>query len=266
MEPKVNYALVGLFVIVLSAALIIIFFWLSTFRNEKTYLTYLVYMQENVTGLSVQSPVRFSGVPVGYVKEIQLDKNNPQLVRLKLDIEDGTPITTGTVASLQFQGITGVLYVGLKIKIPGASPLVAKPGFRYPVIPSELSFIMQLSEVLPEVAKNIKIIGESIRKLLNEKNLAAIQKTLGNIAKASDNFPSAAKKMDSAFSSIHRTSDQLNVTSRDISTEVVPSAQQVLDDLQRTLTNLKGLSGEVERNPSIIIRGKAASTPGPGEK
>src|SRR4051812_25612440 len=123
METKVNYTVVGLFVIVLGTVFIILFFWLSTFRQEKVYHTYMVYTQEDVTGLNIDSPVRYNGVPVGLVRSIQLDPRNLRLVRIELEIKDGTPIPPSTFATRQLQGIRGLLYLGLKTKKTNAPPL-----------------------------------------------------------------------------------------------------------------------------------------------
>src|SRR5438874_2702089 len=102
---------VGLFVVVLTIALVIIFLWLNAIGTQKSYKTYLIYVKEDVTGLTLQSPVRYNGVPVGYVSGIELDPRNPQLVKISVKIEVGTPITTSTVATIQLQGITGVMSV-----------------------------------------------------------------------------------------------------------------------------------------------------------
>src|SRR5256885_1498761 len=98
MESKVNYIVVGLFVIILSFFLISGIVWLSSEGHGKKYRTYLVLVREDVTGLNVESPVRFNGVKVGYVNQIELDHHNPKLVRLILRIENSVKITTSTYA------------------------------------------------------------------------------------------------------------------------------------------------------------------------
>ena len=79
MDNNAQYTSVGLFVVILTASLIIFFFWLSGRTHNENSLIYLTYMSEEVTGLSVQSPVRYNGVPVGFVKSIRLDPDNPSV-------------------------------------------------------------------------------------------------------------------------------------------------------------------------------------------
>lgn len=307
MDTKFNYTIVGLFVVLLGAVMIVLFFWISAMRHDKTYNTYLVLLDENVTGLTVQSPVRFNGVPVGYVDRIQLDPSNPQLVRLLLKIETGTPITTSTVAILQFQGITGVMYVGLKAKTTDAPMLEPKPGEKYPIIPAKPSLLVQLSEVLPQVTENMKKIGESVSRLLDEENQQAIKeslqsvskftktlaensknlndimgslsKTLKNTATASKNLPKAMTQLDetlkvvratsvdfqSAAHSLRSTMKSSKFAVQSLSTQLLPTVQQTMTRLNTVSGNLLNLSSELNNNPSMLIRGKAPSSPGPGE-
>src|SRR3990167_10024623 len=113
MDTKVNYTIVGLFVILVGAIAVLLFLWLTSLKHRDVYDTYIVYMHEEVSGLNAQSAVRYNGVKVGYVESIRLNPKDPQQVVLTLKIKQGTPITTSTIATLKSEGITGVDYVGL---------------------------------------------------------------------------------------------------------------------------------------------------------
>ena len=62
MQSKVNYALVGLFVILLGSALLGAVFWLTLGGDSKTYDRYRVYFRESVAGLNPKATVRYRGV------------------------------------------------------------------------------------------------------------------------------------------------------------------------------------------------------------
>ena len=69
MEEKVNFAIVGVFVLALGAALIAGVLWLSSGgAYRRAYDTYQTYMHESVSGLSRDAPVRYRGVEVGRVR------------------------------------------------------------------------------------------------------------------------------------------------------------------------------------------------------
>lgn len=273
MQGRVNYTAVGVFVVVLTAFLFVTIIWLSTASGTKKYHTYLVYVHEDVTGLSAESPVRFNGVKVGYVQSVNLDASNPKLVRLKLSIEPGIPITTSTYAILNAQGITGVVYVNLKAETETAPLLVATKGEPYPVIPSKPSLLMQLSTVLPEVAKQVKSLSASVSELLDKENQDSIKSTLKNLAKitqtfadnsadfsetmksldntmanvseASNQFPETMKRFKATIVSVNALSEQMHQTAKTIDSTmksgqnaITNFSDQVIPAAQQSLSNL----------------------------
>ena len=129
METKVNYAAVGLFVIVLVAALVATILWIASGGAlQKHYDHYLAIEEESVAGLNLNAAVKFNGVDVGKVHDIRLDPADPNKVTLEFAIERGTPIKTDTVAVLKTQGLTGIAYVELSGSTAAAPPLHAAPG------------------------------------------------------------------------------------------------------------------------------------------
>ena len=86
MEPKVNYVLVGGFLAFFGALLIGVVLWLGKTDYRGSYDRYHALMRESVAGLSVDSTVKYRGVDVGRVKDIALNPDAPEEVRLTLDI------------------------------------------------------------------------------------------------------------------------------------------------------------------------------------
>ena len=113
MDDKVNYALVGAFVLVLGAR-----WWPPCCgwppgSGSKRDEPYQAVIQESVAGLNVDAPVKYLGVDVGKVDRIELDPENSRQVRLLFLIEHGTPIKQDSEAVLKTQGLTGIAYVEL---------------------------------------------------------------------------------------------------------------------------------------------------------
>ena len=136
MEPKVNYTVVGLFIALLGAAALAGVLWLSRTDYRGVYDRYYTFMDESVSGLSTDSSVKYHGVDVGRVKQIALNPDNPEQVRLALDLLRGTLVKEDTVAVLETQGLTGITTVNLRGGSRASPPLKAQPGERYPVIKS----------------------------------------------------------------------------------------------------------------------------------
>src|SRR4051812_33568951 len=127
MDSKVNFAAVGVFVIGLGAVLVAAILWLAAGGElHKKADLYQSLSNESVAGLNLNAPVKYRGVDVGKVKDIQLVPDNPQQVQLVFAIEHGTPIRTDTIATLTTQGLTGIAFIELSGGSPNAPPLVAR--------------------------------------------------------------------------------------------------------------------------------------------
>ena len=57
--------------------------------------------------------VRYLGVGVGRVQNIRVDPRDSGRVQVIVDIDTTTPVSEHTVAQLQLQGVTGLLYIDL---------------------------------------------------------------------------------------------------------------------------------------------------------
>ena len=67
---------------------------------------------KEVSGIGLQTPVRFNGVKMGYVQKIELNRaDDPQQVIWTLKIREETPVTTSSIATLRSEGIMGTDYV-----------------------------------------------------------------------------------------------------------------------------------------------------------
>ncbi|KTD83086.1 MlaD family protein [Legionella waltersii] len=215
MESKTNYTIVGLIVLILTAGLLSAGLWLSVGLNKKEYVFYTVYLRESAAGLSVESPVKYNGVQVGYVKAIKLNKFDPRQVEITLSIEKGTPITTSTSATLISQGITGVTYVGLSAGSSDLTPLQKMPGEPYAVIPAKPSLLNQLDMILKEVSENVSKVSTQAQRIFNEENAANLKKSIANIEQITEAFANNTKSIDSSLKNIDVFMVNLSKVSKD---------------------------------------------------
>lgn len=279
METKLNYTAIGLFVIILASALILFSIWLSAGAGHKEYVTYAVYMKESVAALNENAVVKFNGVTVGYVSEISLAPQDSQLVQVLLQVEVGTPINAGTTATLMVQGITGVGYMGLNSGPKGSPPLYKRPNQSYPVIKTAPSLLVRLDAALTDMTKNFSDMSQSFKSILNEENQAAIKKTLANVEKFTNTMAANAVQIDRSIKAATtllensaKTSEQLpttvnsaNKVVREFSEQTMPTANETLERFQALSKQVESLAREIEKNPSMLLRGRAPEKPGPGE-
>ena len=308
METKVNYVIVGLFVLLLSVALIGGVLWLGSGKEfRKSYDTYLAYMTESVSGLNLNAPVKYRGVAVGQVRNISLDPEKPEQVRLELAIERGTPIKVDTVAILKVQGLTGIAYVELNGSSRDAPLLKPTKANKYPIIKTGPSLLLRLDTAITNLLTNLNKTTENLNALLDEESRRSLKQTLADLAiltntlaarkvEIDSGLKSAAHTMEnteqvsaelpkliesinqsvSAFGKVaadtSRTSVSIGKAFDDVGPEAkrftrdgLPELERLMVEMRETTTSLRRVTEQIEQNPAVLLRGKQAPKPGPGE-
>lgn len=273
METNINYTVVGVFVITLIGAMILAIVWLSSGFSLAQYRTYELRMTESVSGLSIDSPVEYNGVNVGAVSKISLEPHNPRVVDVLLSINTTTPITYGTVATLNTRGLTGIAIVALKDKSLDLRPLVKENGQDYPIIQTAPSFFVRLDLALTELSTNLKNVTKSINSLLSPENQQSITSMLKNLNYITDNLAGNTEKLDQIIVNTASASKQfppllqstLNAM-RMFESQTMPATYRLMNNLDNMTRNMTEISAEIKQNPSILVRGRVPAPMGPGEK
>lgn len=201
-----NYALVGAFVLVFGVGLMGVVLWLASggaFRRQ--YDSFLAIETETVAGLNLNAPVKYNGVDVGKVREIQLDPADPQRVRLVFAIARGTPINEDTLAVLKTQGLTGIAYVELEGGGRDSPPLRAAAPGQYPEIRTKPSLSARLENVLTSVLARLDQTSTNINAVLSDDNRAAFTHALSDIAAVSHGLAARKATLDAGIASAAQT-------------------------------------------------------------
>ena len=117
MEREANYAAVGAFVLLVTLVGALFIYWYSDSREHKIFRRYEIYFDGSVSGLERGAAVRYLGVGVGRVQQLHIDPRDAGRVQVIVDIDSSTPISDKTLAELQLQGVTGLLFIGLAGKL-----------------------------------------------------------------------------------------------------------------------------------------------------
>lgn len=247
MDAKLNFAVVGAFVLVLGAALVGGVLWLSSGKSyHKAYETYLVYMTESVAGLDPDAPVRYRGVQIGVVRRIALAPGNVEQVLLTLDIERGTPVKQDTVAILRTQGLTGIGHIELTGGTRASSSLAALPGNDYPVIQTGPSLMVRLDAAVSSLLANLNRSSESLNLLLEEGNRAALKELLANINSLSRTLSTRSGVIDSGVVNAAKTMEN---TAR-----LTAELPQLIERFRKSADTFDGMSEQVKR-ASVDVAG-----------
>ncbi|HTO32536.1 MAG TPA: MlaD family protein [Pararhizobium sp.] len=113
METKANYAIVGFFTVAVIFAAFGFVYWMSQYGRSGEMVELVVSIPGSANGLSVGSPVRFNGIPVGSVRNLAINANDPRYSVAVTEVSADAPVLKSTTATLEIQGLTGAAYIEL---------------------------------------------------------------------------------------------------------------------------------------------------------
>ncbi|MBB5534777.1 MlaD family protein [Rhizobium giardinii] len=113
METKANYAIVGFFTVMVIFAAFGFVYWMSQYGRSGEMVELVISIPGSANGLSVGSPVRFNGIPVGSVRSLAINSNDPRYSVAVTEVSADAPVLKSTTATLEIQGLTGAAYIEL---------------------------------------------------------------------------------------------------------------------------------------------------------
>jgi phospholipid/cholesterol/gamma-HCH transport system substrate-binding protein len=292
-----NHWKLGLFVVLgLVVALTTLVVLGARSLNNKKTIRYTSYFDESVQGLDVGSPVKFRGVTVGNVSNIDIAPDHRQVaVTSELGVNQLDELGLNAVhgdkghmrippdlrVQLGSQGITGVKFILIDFFPVADNP---PPVLPFPVpenyIPSARSMMKNLEEAVvhavdrfPELADQIvvlltrtnSILGEIDEKHLPEKasiTLAKINDVLGDVRQALQHVDPAKLSRDAqqVLLSLDATVTQMNKLLEQVQGEkgVLSSAERASNAVGDMARNARTLGPELEETLRDVQEAAAA--------
>ncbi len=252
----------GLFIIIGVVLLLggIIYFGVSQFFVPT--INVVTVFDESVDGLSVGSPVKYNGVPMGSVSKILINYGGNITVFMELypdaldlkdrgkvlkDIHDreyvqnlvNSFVNKGFRCSLQLSGISGNKYIGIMqyntmdedfLEIKPRNKDILKNNIFFPAVPSFISGA-----------------ADNVSKLLNQ------------IAKI--NFKNIEENVNTNLSALNTLTKRLNILLDTVESEGMERMLlQSTAKLDETLDSLTELCNQISRQPNSILRGNETET------
>ena len=242
METRASYTIVGAFVLAMVAATIVIVVWIARVQFEEAPTRYLVRFTGDVTGLSIGSPVRYRGVPVGRVTDISISPKDVERVRVEVELERHTPIKTDTVAQIAAQGLTGVAFIQLTGGTQSAPALVTHKKGKLPEIRSQPSTLQEVLSRLPQIFEHALTLTDRLTKLLSDSNLDAVTQVLQNLQRLSATLGAEDGDVSKILREGRETLANLNALateSRNVAEKLDRSVGPITDNAQETLAELR---------------------------
>jgi phospholipid/cholesterol/gamma-HCH transport system substrate-binding protein len=244
MNNQFNYFVVGLFVLIASAALFAVVLWLGLSGREVNYESYVAYFTESVSGLSQNAAVNYQGVNVGRVRSISIDPLDPARVRVELAISPDAPIKTDTVAVLSSVGITGITFVELTGGTRAAPRLTAADEDTLPEIKTGPSLLVRIDKAINSVSADLTMmaqetseVAEQVQRVFDGANVTAMTETLDNMRRLTAALANRTDELNNSIAKISRISDDV--------AEVSAQGPDLVYQLGRSLEALWRMANDV---------------------
>lgn len=245
METRANHVVIGAFVLVFIAGLFGFVIWLAKIEIDRKFTTYHIYFDSAVSGLSNGGDVRYNGIPVGTVTDIVIDPQDPSRVLVKIETGSETPVRVDTIATLEYQGITGVSFVQLKGGGPKSKMLRPAKKGEVAVIPSEPSALQELFAGAPEVIDRVIILVERLSQLVNERNQKHVASILANADDLSTRLAKRGPEFEEIVVNLAKASADLRDAVAGVNTLVV-RLNAVADSADATMSVARGTLASVD--------------------
>lgn len=242
MENRAYALWVGVFTLLLGGLIVVACWWFSS--GGQNMSEYLIISPQSVTGLNPQAQVRFRGVRVGKVVDVDLQDSREVYVTIR--IESDVPVTRATRARIALQGLTGQGFVQLDDdgSNPAPPPRIGKLP---PIIAMQPGVVDQLTQSVLAITERMKTSSERFERLLSDRNIDRINETLNNLAASSAHLEKTLAQTEALSADLRRFSSPEN-------------AQRLAATLEQVQNMSKQLAPAVEDFRKAVGKVDAAGT------
>lgn len=248
-----------LFYIGLSAVIALAFIvWGIDFLKGKNLFhssNYYFVSLDNVSGLTVSSPVTANGLKVGQVREMTYEYDNPGHVCVELALDNELKITQGTQAKLTTD-LLGT--ASIVLEIPVNKPTIAVGSTIEGGVNSSLVDQMQTS-VMPILPKVDSLVAATTALVSNPALIATLNRldqisqdlntVSATLAASSKQLPMLLSSANTAMTDAKTVTGNLNTFTSSLNRMPL---QQTVENLEQFSASLKQISATLEGHNSSL--------------
>ncbi len=267
METRSNHVLVGSVVLILLAVLAIFTVWIARLGGT-TEKEYDIFFRQSVDGLAKGSAVTYSGVPSGQVKEIALWRPDPQFVRVRVAVNDQTPILQGTTASIS-ASFTGTSTISLDGARKGAPPIACPQPenktvcpYGVPVIPTKQGGIGAILNSAPQLLERLSTLTERLTGLLSDRNQASIAGILDNTTRLTDALADRGPEIAATLAQTRVAIQQAGDAAQSIGQLAATTNGLLAEEVKPTMTNLNKAIASAQKSADTLNSAIGDARPG----
>lgn len=237
METRAHHIIVGLFTLTAGAFALLFALWMSRSGTDNDVVVYDVIFREAVSGLSVGSPVQYSGIRVGEVERLRLDPEDPRQVWARVRISSSAPVKVDTLARLTMLNITGAAGIELSQGLPSSPLLTSDQGV--PIIQAEQSSLARLRLNSDELLISITSLLDRANQMLSAENGAYVTRILSNVEVVTTNLVEQQATLRAGLASLASAGEELNQLLARVDEQIAEHGDPLLNSAAETMVNMQ---------------------------
>ena len=251
------------------SAIVIVFVGINYLKGINLFKNYSVsYVNfEDVTGLEESNAVYVNGCPVGIVRTISYDYDNPGHIRVAVQVEEGMKFPVGSHAELKSAMLGGTT---MSI-ILGKSNTYLQPGDEFNGCP-ERGIMDAVKELSPSIGSLLHKLDLAVGRLDTLLAHPALIGTLENMASVSGNLvittsrvnrllgndiPSLLAKLDKVGDNTIQLTDRLKevdyARTIALAQETLTEVKQLTSDLDKKINSKEGSLGLLLNDNQLYV-------------
>ena len=147
----------------------------TAFESRSAY--FIDFREISVNGVEIGSTVRYNGIAVGSVEDVEFGGGSLDHVVVQVSIRDDVPLREDVKARLVPVGITGLREIELFGATAEADELPPRSS-----IPAQPSTLDRLTEPATNIANELEFVVFRISELLREENRAEVESALRDVS------------------------------------------------------------------------------------
>ena len=243
MENKSHALWAGVFTIAMLCGAILAGIWLNRDKTQRT--PYQITTTHAVAGLNPQALVRYKGLAVGRVDKINFDQRVPGQLLINISIDPDTPVTSTTIATLGYQGVTGIAFIALDDQVAGSPKIVAVEG-QIPRIPLQPGLLEKLEQSSTKILASVQLVTDRMTQLFTPENQKIMLSAFSNTAAATARWKQTAEGLEPAIKMMPGAIQQARQTLLSVQT-LAGSATEVTHQVSALSAQLQDPNGPLNR-------------------
>lgn len=270
METQARYVLIGIFTLLTAVLALSFALWTAKHQSSQAWNDFEILFSSAVTGLSVGSPVRFNGIPVGTVEGMRINPADPREVIVRIRVAANAPVKTDTEVRLVPSGLTGLTFVQLSGGSPDSPLVIAVAETDPPQIHADSSALERLLAFSEEIATQGHEVLTHILAILSPENAQQISNILHNLSMITSALHSEEEHITgmigSSYQAMQRFNDLLlhadqvvfaiNQSIKRLDQDLVAAVPSIASNLQdssrRLAILLHRIDGIIEENEVVL--------------